>query len=53
MKKLGEELTEEEIEDMIRVGDTTGDKKISRDEFSKVLQVEWLSNEIQHKAKLL
>ena len=25
MKKLGEDLTDEEIEDMIRVGDTTGD----------------------------
>ena len=37
MVELGETLTEEELGDMIRVADRSGDSKISFDEFTQVL----------------
>ena len=37
MKDLGETLTKEELEDMIKVADKKGDQMINFDEFTEVL----------------
>lgn len=41
MMKLGERLTEEEVEQMIREADLDGDGRVSYDEFARFMSLNW------------
>merc|ERR1719375_927852 len=48
MTNLGEKLTDEEVDEMIREADVDGDGQINYDEFVKMMMAKWGSQSITH-----